>query len=97
MIVISNWLDTASPLEVETVKQMMTNVQVPILDRLAGGGGGSYTNEADVREPNFQTTFYGPNYARLSAIKGAVDPTDLFIVGGGVGSERWDVYGLCMI
>lgn len=71
---------------------------MPKLDVLAGGpGSGSYSNEADVREPHFQTTFFGPNYPRLSAIKTRYDPHDLFIVGAGVGSERWDAEGMCRV
>jgi len=56
---------------------------------------GSYSNEADAREPRFQETFFGPHYKKLSAIKTKYDPDDLFIVTAGVGSERWDVDGLC--
>ena len=76
----------------------MTNKWVPILASLTGEpDSGSYSNEADVREPNFQVTFYGPNYARLKSIKAKYDPNDLFIVGAGVGSENWDSYGICKI
>ena len=73
----------------------MTKKHVPVLAALAGPGSGSYSNEADVREPDFQTTFFGPNYARLSDIKNRYDPHALFIVGAGVGSEHWDTDGLC--
>jgi hypothetical protein len=62
---------------------------------MSGPNAGAYSNEADVTEPNFQTTFFGPNYAKLSAIKAKYDPKDLFIVRAGVGSERWDEWGLC--
>lgn len=55
----------------------------------------SYSNEADVREPNFQVTFFGVNYARLKQIKSVYDPQSLFIVPAGVGSEDWDVFGTC--
>jgi hypothetical protein len=43
------------------------------------------------------TTFFGPNYAKLSAIKRKYDPKDLFIVTAGVGSERWDQLGICKV
>ncbi|KAJ7927326.1 hypothetical protein B0H13DRAFT_2556888 [Mycena leptocephala] len=56
---------------------------------------GTYSNEADGLEPDFQHTFFGPNYAKLSAIKWRYDPHDLFIVGAGVGSERWDKWRIC--
>ena len=64
---------------------------------MTGPNAGAYSNEADLLEPNFQTTFFGPNYAKLSAIKRMYDPEDLFIVGAGVGSERWDEWGLCKV
>lgn len=58
---------------------------------------GAYSNEADVREPNFQQTFFGTNYAKLKSIKQTYDPEGLFIVGAGVGSEDWDEDGLCRV
>lgn len=71
---------------------------MPILARLAGGpGSGSYSNEGDVREPDFQTTFFGDNYKRLEAVKQRYDPEDMFIVSAGVGSERWDEEGICRV
>lgn len=58
---------------------------------------GAYLNEADADEPNFQQSFWGSNYPRLRAIKAERDPSDLFIVRKGVGSENWDDSGLCRI
>ena len=76
----------------------MTHKKVPVLAALAGGrNSAAYSNEADVREPHFQTTFFGPNYGRLSKIKKHYDPNDLFIVPVGVRSEKWDVDGLCKV
>lgn len=74
----------------------MTNRWVPKLVELTGeDDSGAYSNEADVREPNFQQTFYGSNYERLREVKRRYDPEDLFIVGAGVGSEEWDEWGIC--
>ena len=68
----------------------------PALVELAGSeSSGSYSNEADVLEPNFQVAFFGPNYARLEKIKVEYDPNDLFIVPAGVRSEFWDSEGMC--
>jgi FAD/FMN-containing dehydrogenase len=53
--------------------------------------GGSYGNEADIAEPDFQQAFWGKNYPRLLEIKKQVDPTGLFYVHHGVGSEEWVV------
>jgi len=76
----------------------MTEQAVPLLASLTGEtDSASYLNEADAREPNFQRTFFGDNYERLSLIKRIYDPEDLFIVRAGVGSERWDDDGLCIV
>ena len=76
----------------------MTDVMVPILANMTGEtDSGAYSNEADPNEPNFQTTFFGPNYARLSVIKKKYDPAGLFIVRAGVGSEEWDIAGMCRV
>jgi len=48
---------------------------------------GSYANETDYFEPNWQHSFWGANYARLAEIKRAYDPANLFRVHHGVGSE----------
>jgi FAD/FMN-containing dehydrogenase len=56
--------------------------------RAATPGGGSYVNEGDFFEPNWQEEFWGPHYPRLLAIKRRVDPTNLFRVHHGVGSDH---------
>jgi len=71
----------------------MTTKVVPILAELAGGAdSGAYSNEADVNEPDFQKVFFGPNYPRLLSIKKKYDPSGMFIVPAGVGSQEseWD-------
>ncbi|KAI0267031.1 FAD-binding domain-containing protein [Gloeopeniophorella convolvens] len=89
---------TAKTHEVQAIRQAITTKYVPTLANIAGGASSaSYSNEGDVQEPDFQTTFYGPDYARLEQIKSIYDPTDLFIVRTGVHSEHWDSYGLCRI
>ena len=50
-------------------------------------GAGSYVNEADYFEPDWQDSFWGGNYPRLRDIKRKYDPTNLFRVHHGVGSE----------
>ena len=76
---------------------LFKQTQLPILEQLVGPNAGAYSNEGDSLEADFQTTFYGPNYSKLSAIKAKYDPNDLFIVKTGVGSERWDDDGLCQV
>ncbi|ORX98821.1 hypothetical protein BCR34DRAFT_576891 [Clohesyomyces aquaticus] len=53
--------------------------------------GGTYGNEAEINEPDFQKAFWGANYPRLLSIKNKWDPTGLFYVHHGVGSEEWVV------
>lgn len=56
--------------------------------RDATPGGGTYASEADYFEPDWQRSFYGAHYDRLLEIKRRYDPTNLFCVHHGVGSER---------
>jgi len=71
------------------VEQLNTNVLDPL--REVSPAGGSYGNEADIAEPDWQNAFWGKNYPRLLKIKQQVDPTGLFYVHHGVGSEGWFV------
>jgi FAD/FMN-containing dehydrogenase len=48
-------------------------------------------NEADFQQKNWQSTFYGPNYAKLKDIKKKYDPESLFYNLKSVGSEAWTV------
>jgi FAD/FMN-containing dehydrogenase len=50
---------------------------------------GSYVAESDYFEPNWQQSYWGPNYPRLLAIKRKYDPEGLFFVRHGVGTETW--------
>ena len=43
-----------------------------------------------MHETNPQQTFFGSHYPILKAIKLLYDPTSLFVVKEGVGSEDWD-------
>jgi hypothetical protein len=97
LIVDNNWADLATIPQVRGNLTMFKRTQLPIIEQLTGPNAGAYSNEADSLEDNFQSTFFGPNYPRLSAIKTKYDPTDLFIVKAGVGSERWDDDGVCRV
>jgi FAD/FMN-containing dehydrogenase len=48
---------------------------------------GSYLNETDYFEVDWQRSFWGTHYERLLAVKRRYDPTNLFRVHHGVGSE----------
>ncbi len=58
---------------------------------------GSYVNETDYFEPNWQQAFWGRNYPRLRAVKKKYDPAGLFIVHHGVGSEDWSSDGMTRV
>ncbi|KAL1864278.1 hypothetical protein VTK73DRAFT_6009 [Phialemonium thermophilum] len=55
-------------------------------------GSGSYMNEGDPGEPNWQQSFYGDNYDRLLRVKRKRDPWGLFWAPTTVGSEAWEVH-----
>jgi FAD/FMN-containing dehydrogenase len=57
------------------------------------GPSGSYVSESDFFETRWQQSFWGPNYARLVAVKQKYDPNGLFFVHHGVGSEAWSADG----
>jgi FAD/FMN-containing dehydrogenase len=84
------WSFTAPWADALATQKKMTNEIMPLVEA-ATPGSGSYVNEADFNQPNFQTTFWGNNYAKLLSIKKKYDPTDLFYVTVGVGSEAWKV------
>jgi FAD/FMN-containing dehydrogenase len=87
---ITNWDSTAPWEAMESAQARMTNEFMPQIEAVTPGSG-SYMNEADFRQPNWQGVFYGQNYARLLAIKRKWDPESMFYVIKGVGSESWNV------
>lgn len=70
-------------------QRRITTEWMPRLEAITPGGG-SYLNEADLNQPNFQQAFYGSNYYKLLSIKRRYDPKDLFYGITSVGSERWE-------
>ncbi len=61
--------------------------------KAAAPGGGSYVNETDYFQQDWQSAFWGRNYARLLRVKRRYDPHGLFTVYHGVGSEGWSADG----
>ncbi|OKL63059.1 hypothetical protein UA08_01912 [Talaromyces atroroseus] len=84
------WNETAPWSQMIADQLRITNEFVPQLEA-ATPGGGTYENEADFRQPNWQETFFGSNYERLKEIKNKWDPESFFYVLKGVGSEVWHV------
>ncbi|KAK5659389.1 hypothetical protein OQA88_1482 [Cercophora sp. LCS_1] len=59
--------------------------------REATPGAGSYMNEGDPGEPDWQWSFFGSNYRPLLRIKRRRDPWNVFWAQTTVGSEGWEV------
>jgi len=57
--------------------------------REAAPRGGSYVNEGDLEEPNWQTTYWGANYPRLYKLKQVWDPKGVFYARTTPGTENW--------
>ncbi|KAI1300858.1 hypothetical protein EDD11_005927 [Mortierella claussenii] len=88
LVLMSSWADD-TPIAVQHLFARKLTAATQRLRDLTPGSG-AYFNEADPNEPNWQTTFFGHNYARLKAIKNKVDPKGLFICRNCVGSENWN-------
>ncbi|KAK8049547.1 hypothetical protein PG994_011277 [Apiospora phragmitis] len=84
------WNFTAPWEEMVALQDQMTEKIMPAIEA-ATVGSGSYANEGDWRQPNFQDTYWGSNYQRLLAIKQKFDPANFFYATVGVGSEAWKV------
>ena len=54
---------------------------------------GAYVSESNFFQEDWQQAYWGSNYARLAAVKKKYDPTGLFFVHNGVGSEDWSEDG----
>lgn len=74
----------------EGMEDAMTTTIIPALQKLAPESG-SYMNEGDFRQREFQKAFYGENYARLQEVKRKWDPEGFFWGVTGVGSEAWSI------
>jgi FAD/FMN-containing dehydrogenase len=55
--------------------------------------GGAYVSESNFFEEDWQHSYWGNNYSRLAAVKKKYDPSGLFFVHNGVGSEEWTADG----
>ena len=61
--------------------------------RALASQGGAYVSESNFFEKDWQNSYWGSNHARLAAVKERYDPSGLFFVHNGVGSEAWSADG----
>jgi hypothetical protein len=61
--------------------------------RVLAPNGGSYVSESNFFEDDWQRSYWGSNYSRLALVKKKYDPSGLFFVHNGVGSEQWSTDG----
>lgn len=88
VIVVSPW-DWSLPWDAMLAREdALTNSIMPQLEAVTPGAG-SYLNEANFREADWQEQFYGVNYPRLLTIKKKYDPHSLLYATTAVGSEAW--------
>jgi hypothetical protein len=90
------WDSTTSFEEQAVIAKNLTNVEVPILAALEPDMG-TYINEADMNEKNWQEVFWGENYPNLLKIKEKWDRKGLFMCKPCVGSENWDSESICRV
>jgi FAD/FMN-containing dehydrogenase len=70
-----------------TVRRCMSEL------RAIAPNGGAYVSESNFFEAEWQRSYWGSNGPRLMEIKRKYDPTALFFVHNGVGSEEWSADG----
>jgi FAD binding domain/Berberine and berberine like len=61
--------------------------------RAIAPNGGAYVSESNFFETEWQRSYWGSNRDKLAETKKKYDPTGLFFVHNGVGSEQWSADG----
>ncbi|TGJ81845.1 hypothetical protein E0Z10_g6919 [Xylaria hypoxylon] len=82
-----NW--TVPRSEMEKREKYISEHVTPTLQAVTPSSG-SYMNEGNFRQPDWQNQFFGSNYDRLLAVKQKYDPDNLFYAPQAVGSEYWE-------
>ncbi|MBT9595036.1 MAG: FAD-binding oxidoreductase [Vitreoscilla sp.] len=83
-----------SPPDLAAARQTAANIDLAAAAlRQVVPNAGSYVSESNYFNPNWKREFWGPNAARLEAVKARIDPEGLFFVHHGVGSEAWSADG----
>jgi hypothetical protein len=89
-IVVGLW-DYSLPRDVMEARQKRIEDEINPMLAAATPGSGTYLNEANFRQADFQTHFFGDNYDKLLEVKMKYDPDDVFYVTTGVGSDAFVV------
>lgn len=84
------WVSTGPWADMVAAQARITNEFMPQIEAVTPGSG-SYVNEADFNQPNWQETFFGANYPKLLEIKRKWDPEGVFYAIRTVGSDSWTV------
>ncbi|KAH7191742.1 uncharacterized protein B0J16DRAFT_393718 [Fusarium flagelliforme] len=88
LITGQSWTDSTNRTQVRNIIHDVTYRKLMLMRELDPVQG-AYLNEANAIEPDWQWSFWGPNYARLRDIKEKFDPDGLFWCPQCVGSEDW--------
>lgn len=82
----------------KTIKTKVANITKAMdMIRALAPDSGTYVNEADYFQKNWQQVFWGSNYQKLLTLKHRYDPDGLFYCHHCVGSEMWTDDGFCRI
>jgi hypothetical protein len=87
-IVARGWAPGSSQATINGVFNDITYTKVAAMQKQAPETG-TYMNEADRFDPNYEVDFYGTHYSKLYAIKTARDPKGIFYCPTCVGSDLW--------
>lgn len=85
--VYSVW-DWTSDAEMNSRSDRLTDEIIPALEELSPGSG-TYANEANYRQENWQTEFFGSNWNKLNIIKRQWDPRGIFYAPLSAGADQW--------
>jgi len=94
VIIPIGWDDSTPYVVQQAMIKDLTEIEMPQLIAVDPEMG-TYTNEANAYEPEWQKVFWGTNYPRLLVVKEKWDPRGVFRCNRCVGSERWDASGNC--
>ncbi|KAI1282804.1 FAD binding domain protein [Xylaria sp. FL0933] len=89
LILSASWDWSVPRTEMERREGVIASDLIPRLIAITPGSG-SYLNEANMNQVDWQDAFFGSNYQRLLNIKKKYDPNSLLYAAQAVGSEAWN-------